>query len=180
MKADSKIPSQHGALLVTDINSYGRGLANLQEILQLPGFELIEVVPRGSGLTLLVGGAKKQLDDLVRDLSTEDRERLSLIEKPAPSLLRFLYSLESASLASNLLIIEAEFAGTLLSCANRALLSDIAIVDLKIPRGQARTGSLVLTSANEKSLHQFRQNLEEDAWKATMIGNLAPGFEKYF
>ncbi len=168
------------SLGVVDFNSYGRGLANLQEIYKNGQLEVLEIIPVCGGLTLILSGSSEQMAKIIKDLPHEDRDHLAIIEKYDPQILRALYSLDSSPVLGHLLVLEGEFAGDLLEQAARAIESDLSIVDLKVPRGASRTGFLLLTHEQEKNLVSFRTAIGDGLTRVTLIRGVADQFKKYF
>lgn len=168
------------SLGVVEFNSYGHGLATLQEIYSKAEIEVLEIIPVCGGLTLILSGPATKMNETLKPLPPEDRENMIIVESYDQMVLRALYSLENSPVKTNLLILEGTFAGDLLAQAQRAATEKIAIVDLKVPRGAARAGYLLLTHESEKSLDAFRSKIGDGLTRVTMIRNVADGFKKYF
>lgn len=168
------------SLGVIEFNSYGHGLAMLQEIYKKADLEVLEMIPVCGGLTLVLSGSTALMNETLKVIPREEGESLAIVENYNPGILRALYSLENAPIRTNLLILEGPFAGDLMTHAQRALENQIEIVEFKVPRGAVRSGVLLLSHENEKTLSTFRSAIGDGLTRVTLIRDIADGFQRYF
>lgn len=183
-------------LAVIEFTSYGAGLYCANELASSRAGEILEMIPAGSGLTLLISGDKFLLNDRIQKLSQQDNNRgafgrSTLIDGPFLGILRSLYSLDQSTVQDSMAAIEGTSAGELMALAQKALNDGIGIVDLKVPRGGALSGYLIVTSEQVGKLEGFLASSGASMGgqaaasvggqaRSTLIRGLCPAFRTYF
>lgn len=169
------------SLAVLQFRSLGRGLSNMQMLFASKGIEILEMIRHLTGITLLVSGGEDDLRRILRELPHEDRIRVHLIPELDEKVLRAIYSLDHSPITSHLLVIESESAGDLVQQCQRAVVSGIAVVDCKLPRGAMTVGHLLLTESDEKKIERFRSVAERvPELQTTLVRDVHENFSKFF
>lgn len=140
------------AILV--LKTHGAGYQTIQLLSLEPKLILLEMIPLGSELQLIIQGPRELIEKLLSQLSTVELLYSDFLDVWTKSLEKALYSLEHAPLENEMVIIEGPRLGSLLNAASVCEKLDYKIVDLKIPRGSNRWGVLILTSSNASTKNE--------------------------
>lgn len=139
-----------------------------------PQLEILEIIPLGDEAQVLVKGPKGSLEKWVR---SADAKKETLIEEWDSRIEKAFYSLESASVDQQLVFIEGAFLGHLFQAASRALKGGWHVVDLKVPRGSVKWGTLVLTG--NKAI-QAESDFRSEGLRVTAVSNPTEALKSYF
>ena len=175
-------------LVAVEVKSLGRAhlIANQVacESVRDKSLELLELYGLGGKASLLIKGAQEDLLRLVKDIPSRDLVRSQIIENVNEEVLKALLSLDSASLHSSAVVLEASFIGDLLFVAQKAVSLGFKIVDLRAPRVAQAPGYLILTESPSLSqANELWSKLEalcppEARW--TLLEKLHPKYVDFF
>ena len=148
-------------------------LSGLQE-----GLEVLELIPMGRQAQLIIKGPEAAIIKVVQQLSLPDFMSFTLLPNWNTRVEKAFYSLEHTGPKGPLIFYESESLGQLFQVAHEALGENLEIVDLKIPRGPASLGILILTGAEIKG--PFLAKLQVSTGKVTYIQQPSAVLKSYF
>lgn len=159
------------------LKTHGAGYQAMQMASQVSGLVIVEMIPLGGEMQLIIQGTREQVEKLLSQLSTTELLFTDFIEAWSDSLEKAFYSLEHSPIENEMVIIEGSRLGRLLGAAAACENIGYKIVDLKIPRGSNRWGVLILTLSNA-TLGQ--EKLIFDELTVTRISNPSKFVRSYF
>ena len=160
--------------------SLGSGYSLLQDAFLLSGVELIESIPGGGGLVLILKGQEKDLQSLAVKAGADSRYGFHLIRQHADSILQVLYSLNTSGLSEHFSVFETEDTVELFRVAEEAMNTGLSLVEIKLQRGSSvGRGHLILTGGDSEKFEVIRKNLKADA-RWSLILNRSAKFDQLF
>lgn len=136
--------------------------------------EVLEIIPLGDQAQVLAKGPKDALEAWMASAAPLAR---TLVEEWDLRIENAFYSLKLNSANGDLVFVEGESLGALFVAASNALRSGWQIVDLKIPRGSVKWGTLILTGKSSADAHE---QFAGAGVHVTAIANPSPTLKQYF
>ena len=154
--------------------SLGAGYSLLQDAFSASDVELIESIPGGGGLTLILKGDENTLKDLAVKAGADSRYGFHLIQSHGESILKSFYSLSTTGLAKHLGILETENSVEIFRIAEMAVSEGLQVTELRLSRGSGiGRGHLILSGDNKEALENIGSKIKADARWTTIMDRSA-------